>query len=61
MKELPRTFVEKLKTLNLEIIKEIVGEYLTEQEIQAVLIRRDLILDVIDKRIKKFGEDRVLY
>ena len=61
MKELPRTFVEKLKTLNSEVIKEIVGEYLTDKEIEAVLIRRDLIIKWIDDRIKKVGEDKVLY
>ena len=61
MKELPRAFVEKLTSLNFELIKDIVGEYLTDKEIDAVLLRRDLILEVIDERIKKFGEDKVLY
>lgn len=61
MAELPRAFVEKLKNLNVEVMKDIVGEYLTDQEIEAVLIRRDLILDWLDKWIKKQGEDKVLY
>lgn len=61
MKQLPRTFVEKLKSLNFEVIKGVVGEYLTDKEINAVLTRRDLILKEIDKRIKKLGEDKVLY
>ena len=61
MKELPRIFVEKLKALNFEVIKEIVGEYLTDKEIKAVLTRRDLIIKWLDKRIKKLGEDEVLY
>ncbi len=61
MKELPRAFVEKLKSLNFEIIRDAVGEYLTDKEIDAVLIRRDLILKVVDERIRKFGEDQVLY
>lgn len=61
MKELPRAFVEKLKSLDFEIIKDGVGEYLTDKEINAVLIRRDLILKVIDERIKKLGEEQVLY
>ena len=61
MKELPRTFVEKLKDLNAEVIKDIVGEYLTDKEIEALLIRRDLILKWLDKHIKKLGEDKVLY
>ena len=61
MKELPRTFVEKLKSLNPEEIKNIVGEYLTDKEIEAVLVRRDLIIKWLDKRIKQLGEDKVLY
>jgi len=61
MKELPRAFVEKLKSLNYKLIKDIVGEYLTEKEINAVLLRQGLILKVIDERIKKLGEDKVLY
>jgi len=61
MKKLPRAFVEKLKTLNFELIRDIVGEYLTDKEIDAVLLRRDLILKAIGERIKKLGEDKVLY
>ena len=61
MKELPRAFVEKLKSLNFELISDIVGEYLTEKEINAVILRRGLILKVIDERIKELGEDKVLY
>ena len=61
MKELPRAFVEKLKSLNFQVIKDIVEDYLTEKEINAVLTRRDLIIDWINKRIKKLGEDKVLY
>jgi hypothetical protein len=61
MKELPRAFVEKLKSLNFEIIRDNVGEYLTDKEIEAVLIRRDLILEAVNARIKELGEDKVLY
>lgn len=61
MKSLPRAFVEKLKLLDFELIKGIVGDYLTESEIEAVLIRRDLILQEISRLIKKYGEENVLY
>jgi len=61
MKELPRGFVEKLKSLNQEVIKDIVGEYLTDKEIECVLIRKDLILKWLEKRIKELSEDKVLY
>lgn len=61
MKELPRDFVEQLRSLNFELMKEIVGEYLNDKEIKCTLIRRDLILEWLDKRIKEMGEDKVLY
>lgn len=61
MRELPRAFVDKIMTLDFDLIKNIVGEYLTDKEINAVLIRKDLLLKEIGKRIKKYGEDKVLY
>jgi len=61
MKQLPREFVEKLESLNQEVIKNVVGEYLTDKEIEAVLMRRDLIINWIKQRIEKLGEDEVLY
>jgi hypothetical protein len=61
MKEIPKDLYEKLKSLNTEVIKEVVGEYLTDKEIEATLIRRDLIVEWLDKRIKKMGEEKVLY
>jgi len=61
MKELPRGFYEQLKSLDAGILQETVGEYLTEEEIEGVLMRRDLIVDWVEKRIKKMGEEKVLY
>jgi hypothetical protein len=61
MKELPRALYEKIKSLNAEVIKGVVGEYLTDKEIEATLIRKDLIVKWVEDRIKKMGEDKVLY
>ena len=61
MKKLPKAFVEKLKSLNFKLIREAVGEYLTDKEIEAVLVRRDLLISWLDKRIKELGEGDVLY
>ncbi|MFC2170226.1 hypothetical protein ACFLRM_06670, partial [Acidobacteriota bacterium] len=61
MKMLPRTLLDKLETLNFEIIKDAVGEYLTNKEIKSVLLRRDLILQEMEKRIKENGEENVIY
>lgn len=61
MKEIPKDLYEKLKTLNADVMKELVGEYLTDKEIEATLVRRELIIKWLDKRIKKMGEEKVLY
>jgi hypothetical protein len=61
MKELPRAFYEKIKALDYDIIKGFVGEYLKDDEIKAVLARKDLIIKEIEKLIKQNGEENVLY
>jgi len=62
MKRLPRDFYEKVKALTFDSIRLAIEEdYLTDKEIQAVLLRRDLIVKWIDKRCAKLGEDKVLY
>jgi hypothetical protein len=61
MKQLPQVLFEKLKGLNFELIEDTVGEYLTDKEINAVLVRRDLIVEWLDTRIEKLGEAKVLY
>ena len=61
MRELPRAFVEKLRGLDAAAVRTAVGEYLTDEEIAAVLARRDLILAEVDRLIAKFGETSVLY
>jgi hypothetical protein len=61
MAQLPRAFVEKLKELDAAVVREVVGEYLTDEEIAAALVRRDLILAWLAKRIRELGEDAVLY
>jgi hypothetical protein len=61
MDQLPRAFVEKLKSLDFATVKAAVGEYLTDEEINACLKRRDLMIAWIDKHIKEKGEDYVLY
>ena len=61
METLPRPFYEALKALTAESVRAIVGEYLTDEEIAAVMARRDLIIAWLDNRIAKLGEDKVLY
>lgn len=61
MKELPRALFEKIKALNYDVIKGFVGEYLNDEEINAVLARKELIIKEIDRLIQENGEDQVLY
>ena len=61
MKQLPRTLYENIKALTAAQIKAVVGDYLTDAEIEAVLVRRELIVAWVEKRIKELGEDKVLY
>jgi hypothetical protein len=58
---LPQEFVEKIRSLSYDLIKEAVGPYLDKKEIEAVLDRRDLLLSEIDEMIKEKGEENVLY
>jgi len=61
MRSLPRAFVEKLKALNFGLVAEVVDDYLTDEEIETVLQRRNLMLDEIARLIEKYGEENVLY
>jgi len=60
-RRLPRTFVEKVKALDFQSIKNAVGPYLTDKEIEAVLKRKALLLAEIEDMIKESGEAKVLY
>ncbi len=60
-RRLPRWFVDHIKTLTFENIRAAVGSTLTDAEIKAVLVRRDLLLREISDMVKEQGEAAVLY
>ncbi len=60
-RQLPRAFVDKIKALDFETIKNAVGHYLNNKEIKAILMRKKLLLAEIEEMIKEKGEDKVLY
>lgn len=60
-KDMPREIFEKMKALTFDEIKGFIGSYLTDDEINAVLARKDLIIDHINKQIGKSSEAEVLY
>ncbi len=61
IRQLPRSFVEKIEALDHSSLMISVGPWLEEKEIESILIRRKLLLDEIAGSIKEFGEDNVLY
>lgn len=60
-RRLPRWFVEKVKALDFQAIKEAVGPYLTDKEIEAILKRKALLLAEVEELVKQVGEEKVLY
>ena len=61
MSELPRALVEKVGALDADTVRAAVGDYLSDEEIRAVVVRRGLILQEIDRLVKVNGEDKVFY
>lgn len=60
-RQLPRWFIDNIKDLDHTRIQHAVGSFLKKKEIEAVLIRRDLLLREIDEMIQENGEENVIY
>lgn len=60
-RRVPRALVEKIKSLNAAVLKQAVGPYLTDKEIEGVVSRIPLIMKEIEDMIKQNGENSVLY
>ena len=60
-RRLPRTFVEKIRSLDKGSVQNAVGPYLTEAEIDALMARKPILLAEIDEMIRRDGEKAVLY
>lgn len=56
-----RSALEGLRRLDLAVLKEKLGPWLTTPEIEALLKRRDLILARAEQQVKERGEAAVLY
>jgi hypothetical protein len=56
-----RQLLEKLRQLDKAEIARVTSPHLSDREIKALLIRRDLILDHFQQLIKAKGEKEVLY
>ncbi|MBN1271032.1 MAG: hypothetical protein JXB26_02075 [Candidatus Aminicenantes bacterium] len=58
---LPRSFVQKVEELTFENIRSAVGSTLSDEEIEALLERKELLLKEIQEMIKDKGKAKVLY
>jgi hypothetical protein len=56
-----RALFEKMKTLNAAQLTEVMGKTLLKDEIEALIVRRDKIVKVIESRIAEHGEAKTLY
>jgi hypothetical protein len=56
-----RTLLEKLRALDRQAFADAVDRTLTKDEIEALFIRRDRIVQHFDQRIAALGEDKVVY
>jgi hypothetical protein len=61
MRMLPVHVYNNLKDLTFDRIREAADGTLDRDEIECVLLRRDLIIKFIDSRIAELGRDQVLY
>ncbi len=56
-----RRLVERMRALNQEDMDKLLEGLIMGNQIEAIMTRRDAILDYMDKLIKEKGEARVLY
>ncbi len=56
-----RKLWEKLKTLDEQVVRERLKKYLSSSEIKALLRRRDILVQHIQKLIEERGENKVLF
>ncbi len=61
LSRIDRELFERLKTVSASEVKQAVGLYLTGTEADAVLERRDLLIDHFQQRIDRLGEQVVFY
>ena len=56
-----RVLLEKLKALDGSVLAERTKQYLSKDEVKAVMARRDKIVEIFQKLVAEKGENEVLY
>jgi hypothetical protein len=57
----PRTVLGRLRALNKERLQQALGRYLSSQQLDALDVRRVLLVKHFDRQIERRGEPGVLY
>lgn len=61
LNKIDRRLLVKLESLSRDAVKQATTDFLTRQEIDAVMVRRDLLVKHFRDLIATLGEDKVLY
>ena len=61
VRQCDRQLFQRLKSLNENVVRERLKDYLRKDEITAVLKRRDLLVERLQKLMAQRGEDHVLF
>ncbi len=60
-RRLPQNFVQRIDGIDAATLARVVGEYLTPEEQEAILARRDLLIGSVQNKIARYGIGDVLY
>lgn len=61
LQKIDRTLLTKLQTLDREDVRKVTGDNLTKGELDAMMVRRDMLVAHFKKLIADLGEEKVLY
>jgi hypothetical protein len=59
--KIDRSLLARLESLTKESVKQATADFLTNYEIEALMLRRDLLVGHFKKLVAELGEDKVLY
>ncbi len=56
-----RTVLDELRRLTRDELKEVLSPWLSKAQIDSLWVRRDLIIELAERRVAELGEDEVLF
>jgi len=61
LSKIDRRLLTRLESVTRDAVKKATTDFLTKSELDAVMVRRDLLVAHFKKRVAELGEDKVLY